>query len=392
VAVRVAIIVVLVLGAVLWFALVCHCRGSFRRVASKAALTCARTTLCSSSPACPSHISSSYFHGSSSKPSLPIPLHHLHQLIVDISATTRGTMYHPSAFTIPTTTVVVGSRCVYAYDCLPNMRHQTDFLTYHTSTVHPTKKYPFIFWLFSKSTIPSLLALANRSTPSSSRHPTPRFWLTNRMMEGYAITSCTSSLLPLARQNVNMTDPLPSLTPLSPFCLRLPLRHARTLPIRSFGFAGECLGQHSGSDQEANLGDGHGYRASTVLSSSPLYILIFLSFQVNETAVIRYDYGDPTLGTCKETVQGGNHFRYWIQSGSSADRYYFYMSPFVPLDVAHILVSLQSGAIFMAVSYELPVQCEHVTRFPLVCTHLTLTPLCQSGSRHHFQWVGALPS
>ncbi|KAN0135338.1 hypothetical protein V8E53_006903 [Lactarius tabidus] len=80
----------------------------------------------------------------------------------------------------------------------------------------------------------------------------------------------------------------------------------------SFGFAGECLGQHSGSDQEANLGDGHGY--------------------LNETAVIRLDYGDPTLGTCKETVEGGNHFRYWTQTGGDAD----------------------SGAVFMAVSYELP--------------------------------------
>ncbi|KAI0276793.1 hypothetical protein BGY98DRAFT_983817 [Russula aff. rugulosa BPL654] len=85
----------------------------------------------------------------------------------------------------------------------------------------------------------------------------------------------------------------------------------------SFGFAGECLGQHSGSDQEGNLGDGHGY--------------------LNETAVIRYDYGDPTLGTCKETVEGGNHFRYWTQSGSSAN----------------------SGAVFMAVSYELPEQLGH---------------------------------
>ena len=27
----------------------------------------------------------------------------------------------------------------------------------------------------------------------------------------------------------------------------------------SFGFSGECLGQHSGSDQAANLGDGNGY-------------------------------------------------------------------------------------------------------------------------------------
>lgn len=29
----------------------------------------------------------------------------------------------------------------------------------------------------------------------------------------------------------------------------------------ALGFAGECLGQHSGSDQQADLGDGHGYRA-----------------------------------------------------------------------------------------------------------------------------------
>ncbi|KAJ3568247.1 hypothetical protein NP233_g5837 [Leucocoprinus birnbaumii] len=85
----------------------------------------------------------------------------------------------------------------------------------------------------------------------------------------------------------------------------------------SFGFSGECLGQHSGSDQEANLGDGNGY--------------------LNETGVIRLDYGDPQLGTCKETIQGGNHFRYWVQNGPSAN----------------------SGAIFMAVSYEMPIAQQH---------------------------------
>src|SRR5712672_4628137 len=133
------VIVVLVPGAVLWFALVvCHCRGSLCRVVSKTALTCACTTLCSSFPhsACPSHISSSYFHGSSSKPSLPIPLHHPLQHL-DISASNRG-VYHPSVFTTPTTTVVVGSRCVYPYD-FPYMRCQTNFRTYHTSIVHSTK-------------------------------------------------------------------------------------------------------------------------------------------------------------------------------------------------------------------------------------------------------------
>jgi hypothetical protein len=95
-------------------------------------------------------------------------------------------------------------------------------------------------------------------------------------------------------------------------------------PIRSFDFAGECLGQHSGSDQQANLGDGHGYRTSLLPSPSPRFCLIssvFFLFQVNETAVIRLDYGDPTLGTCKETILGGNHFRYWAQTGSEANRF-----------------------------------------------------------------------
>ena len=94
--------------------------------------------------------------------------------------------------------------------------------------------------------------------------------------------------------------------------------------FRSFNFAGECLGQHSGSDQEANLGDGQGYRASSVnfFLPSVFHLISFLcdKKKVNETAVIRLDYGDPTLGTCKETVEGGNHFRYWTQTGGEADR------------------------------------------------------------------------
>lgn len=108
----------------------------------------ARTPLFAPHPhsACHSHISSSYFHGSSYKSSLPIPLRHHHQHPVDIGATTRGT-YHPSAFTTPTRTVVVGSRCVYAYDRLPNIYRQTDFLAHHTSTTHRTQIIPVIFFL-----------------------------------------------------------------------------------------------------------------------------------------------------------------------------------------------------------------------------------------------------
>ncbi|KIJ96753.1 hypothetical protein K443DRAFT_273066 [Laccaria amethystina LaAM-08-1] len=85
----------------------------------------------------------------------------------------------------------------------------------------------------------------------------------------------------------------------------------------SFGFSGECLGQHSGSDQGANLGDGNGSK--------------------NETSVVRWNYGDPQLGSCKETVQGGNHFRYWVQDGPSAN----------------------TGAIFLALSYEMPIAQQH---------------------------------
>lgn len=85
----------------------------------------------------------------------------------------------------------------------------------------------------------------------------------------------------------------------------------------SFGFSGECLGQHSGAPQEADLGDGNGWE--------------------NETAEYRWNYGDPQLGACKETIQGGDHFRYWPQNGPQGD----------------------SGAIFMAVSYELPLEDGH---------------------------------
>lgn len=45
----------------------------------------------------------------------------------------------------------------------------------------------------------------------------------------------------------------------------------------------------------------------------------------NETAVIRYDYNDPSLGTCKETIVGGNHFRYWVQNGSKANRFVLFV-------------------------------------------------------------------
>ncbi len=66
----------------------------------------------------------------------------------------------------------------------------------------------------------------------------------------------------------------------------------------SIEFAKECLGIHSGGAQQANLGDGQGWQ--------------------NEIAVIRYDYGNQNLGTCLESLKGGNHFRFWRQSTTGA--------------------------------------------------------------------------
>ena len=62
--------------------------------------------------------------------------------------------------------------------------------------------------------------------------------------------------------------------------------------------AEECLGQHLGDAQSANLGDGQGNAS-----------------QIQE---LRWDYGNPYIGTCEETFEGGLHLRYWIQNSTGA--------------------------------------------------------------------------
>lgn len=58
----------------------------------------------------------------------------------------------------------------------------------------------------------------------------------------------------------------------------------------------ECFGQHLGTPQQADLGDGLGER--------------------NETQVLRWNYGDIYIGTCMETFNGGLHARYWPQNST----------------------------------------------------------------------------
>jgi len=79
---------------------------------------------------------------------------------------------------------------------------------------------------------------------------------------------------------------------------------------QAIGFSTECLGIHLGGPQSANLGDGNG--------------------SVNQTMELRQDFGNAALGTCLESLNGGNHFRVFRQNGTSAD----------------------TGALFLAVSME----------------------------------------
>lgn len=120
--------------------------------------------------------------------------------------------------------------------------------------------------------------------------------------------------------------------------------------FRSVGLADECLGQHDGAAQRANLGDGHDY------SSVFAFCFLFLSFSltdlvmcqtVNETSEIRYDYGDPQLGSCRETIEGGNHLRYWIQDGPQGNRYGFGLGLFYLSTEFNLICCLLLVALFL---------------------------------------------
>jgi len=66
----------------------------------------------------------------------------------------------------------------------------------------------------------------------------------------------------------------------------------------ALGFDIECFGAHLGNPQQANLGDGRGW--------------------VNQTIELRNDFGNDILGTCWESLVGGNHLRMWRQDGPTA--------------------------------------------------------------------------
>ncbi|KAL7425218.1 hypothetical protein Q5752_000906 [Cryptotrichosporon argae] len=69
--------------------------------------------------------------------------------------------------------------------------------------------------------------------------------------------------------------------------------------LGALGFGAECFGYHLGGDQFADVGDGRG--------------------EVVQNSIVRYKYGrDDYLGTCLETLFGGNHIRVWRQANTAA--------------------------------------------------------------------------
>ena len=88
----------------------------------------------------------------------------------------------------------------------------------------------------------------------------------------------------------------------------------------------ECLGQHYGDYQMANLGDGQG--------------------NVTELEVLRWNYGDIYIGTCKETFNGGLHLRYWRQNNTYVSRNLIGL--LIEYELINFCVIFHSGAYFMA--------------------------------------------
>lgn len=85
--------------------------------------------------------------------------------------------------------------------------------------------------------------------------------------------------------------------------------------VTSINFGVSCLGQANGSNQYANLGSG-----SQVQGTGN-----------GDNGVLRWNYGMPYVGTCKETFVGGNHFRWFKQESTGA----FFLATSVELDLAN---------------------------------------------------------
>ena len=91
--------------------------------------------------------------------------------------------------------------------------------------------------------------------------------------------------------------------------------------VTSINFGVSCLGQANGTAQLANLGDGRGN--------------VTQGTDNGDNGVLRWNYYDPYIGTCRETFEGGNHFRWWKQA--ETDAYFFAASEELDLAQFHMI-------------------------------------------------------
>lgn len=112
----------------------------------------------------------------------------------------------------------------------------------------------------------------------------------------------------------------------------------------------ECLCIHLGAPQSANLGDGNGFVNQTVKHTSTLESTLTISLQIE----LRQDYSNAGIGTCLESLIGGNHFRWvdytwWLQNRNKTE--IFVLSVFRQNGPA-----ANTGALFLAWAYSVSVR------------------------------------
>ncbi|KAK0549974.1 hypothetical protein OC846_002591 [Tilletia horrida] len=120
--------------------------------------------------------------------------------------------------------------------------------------------------------------------------------------------------------------------------------------IRTIGFSFECLNLHRGGRQRANLGDGDGWKEE--------------AFEYRQTQIP----GAPGrwIGSCWESLYGGNHFRVWKQNGTLAN----------------------TGAWFLAISKEKNLRARHAidTDGYNIGRDLLIDSAIRGGLWQHYHW------
>lgn len=163
----------------------------------------------------------------------------------------------------------------------------------------------------------SLAFLATCTLPLASAHPNPKI-STRQDNSGFANPTSNSGSFLTQIPGSNLGEPINVIISSQSDSAVLTTQGFGEYMTSLYFSPGDCFGVSSGGLQAANLGDGNGY--------------------VNQSEVLRYNYMQGDDGTCYESLNGGNHARWWKQNGTAAD----------------------TNAIFMAASVEMNAQANHM--------------------------------